>query len=194
MSMGTDVAVGIDAIEVYLPYLKFPLNDQEFCERRKKPGETIEDFRQKLENIGVLEIRMPDYDQDAAVLAANAVYKLIERNKYPVEDITSIRVASETTNIDGSKPIGTSIIGMLEQVYGKHSLSHIITYDGKFACISASYLLRDAVHSVKCMDKDKIEIVVATDIALYDENDPEKSHRAAVQLHLLSKKIHDCSI
>ncbi|MBU5575138.1 MAG: hypothetical protein KQA40_01575 [Candidatus Aenigmarchaeota archaeon] len=156
--------IGIDGIGLYIPQLTFNF-PKEFCENRKQEKEKIN------KGLGIYEFRIPDYNQDPVVLGANAIIKLIENNNYNPEDIKAIRVATES-GIDESKPIGTYILGILEEIYG-NSFSHVETDEMKFACIAGSFQLRNAVNSIKCReDKNAIEIVLTTDIALYEKRDP----------------------
>ena len=73
--------VGIDDIAVYIPRLYVELADEN---RPEKPTEFSmarkSDPSKYLHGIGIAKMSVPDTYQDSAVLAANAIFELMERN------------------------------------------------------------------------------------------------------------------
>ncbi len=131
-------AVGIDDISVYIPRLYLELADGN---RPEKPTEFSiarkSDPSKYLHGIGIAKMSIPDTYQDSAVLAANAIFELIERNNIRPVSLARIDIATET-GVDESKPVAAYVHGMLEQKYGKGSLKRTSGVEYKFACVSTA--------------------------------------------------------
>jgi|TARA_Y100000034_G_scaffold136493_1_gene213321 hydroxymethylglutaryl-CoA synthase len=154
--------VGIDDMSVYVPELYVDMLNDFAEERDIAPG--------KLEHgIGIEEMSVPDVDEDAATMAAEAVFKLMKRNIMDPSELSLILVGTET-GLDESKNLGGYIIGMLEQYYGKHTFEHVGSVEYKTACAGATYAFLDAVNWVTL--KGGKAIVVSTDVAKYPMNTP----------------------
>src|SRR6266487_4462339 len=100
-------AVGIDDIAVYIPRLYVELADEN---RPEKPTEFStarkSDPSKYLHGIGIAKMSIPDTYQDSAVLAANAIFDLMERNNVQPASLARIDIATETvvTNSNLSPP------------------------------------------------------------------------------------------
>src|SRR5437879_8210825 len=112
-------AVGIDDIAVYIPRLYLELADEN---RPEKPTEFSmarkSDPSKYLHGIGIAKMSIPDTYQDSAVLAANAIFELIERNNIRPASLARIDIATET-GVDETKRVSAYVHGMLERTYGK---------------------------------------------------------------------------
>src|SRR5260370_28635425 len=110
-------AVGLDDISVYVPRLYLELADGN---RPEKPTEFSiarkSDPSKYLYGIGIAKMSIPDNYQDSAVLAANAIFELIERNNIRPVSLARIDIATET-GVDESKPVAAYVHGMLEQQF-----------------------------------------------------------------------------
>ena len=138
-------AVGIDDIAVYIPRLYLELADEN---RPEKPTEFSvarkSESSKYLHGIGIAKMSIPDTYQDSAVLAANAIFELIERNNVHPTSLARIDIATET-GVDESKPVAAYVHGMLEQKYGKGSLKRTSGVEYKFACVSTADALESSL-------------------------------------------------
>ncbi len=116
------VGVGIDDIAIYVPRLYLEIADEDHSD---KPTEFSTarrtDPSKYLRGIGISKMSIPDTHQDSAVLAANAIFDLMERNNILPTNLARIDTATET-GVDESKAVAAYVHGMLEQKYGKGSL------------------------------------------------------------------------
>ena len=116
---------------------------------------------------------IPDVHEDTATMGANAVARIIDRNKLEPTKIGRIYLGTESA-LDGSKPTATYIMDMLEQryskKYGPECFRNCDVVDMTFACIGAV----DAMHNTLDWvarggaEQDRIGVVVFADNAKYD--------------------------
>lgn len=175
---------GIHDIAFKAPSLYLPIEDLAIA-RDIDPAKLIH-------GLGLKKMSVCDVDEDIITLAASSVIQLLEQNPdLKVTDIGRIYVGTESS-IDGSKPIGTYVHGLVRQYFdskGKDTteINHIDVVDMTFACIGAV----DAVHNslyYLYANPDKVAIVVAADIANYDLDSPgEYTQGAGAVAVLLSK-------
>jgi hydroxymethylglutaryl-CoA synthase len=182
-------AVGIDDIAVYVPRLYLELADEahpekatEFSIARKT------DPRKYLQGIGTAKMSIPDTYQDSTVLAANAIYELMERNNIHPEKVGRIDIATET-GVDESKPVAAYVHGMLEGRYGKGALKRASGVEYKFACVSTADALESSLDWAWAgRSNGKYSIVCATDIARYPLGAPGEPTQGAGAVALLVKE------
>jgi hydroxymethylglutaryl-CoA synthase len=175
---------GIHDIAFKAPSLYLPIEDLAIA-RNIDPAKLIH-------GLGLKKMSVCDVDEDIITLAASSVIQLLEQNPdLKVTDIGRIYVGTESS-IDGSKPIGTYVHGLVQQYFdskGKDTtkINHIDVVDMTFACIGAV----DAVHNslyYLYANPGKVAIVVAADIANYDLDSPgEYTQGAGAVAVLLSK-------
>ncbi len=183
------VPVGIDDIAIYVPRLYLELADEnhpdkptEFSQSRKS------DPAKYLHGIGIAKMSIPDTYQDSSVLAANAIYELIDRNKLSPIDIARIDIATET-GVDESKPVAAYVHGMLEQKFGKGSFKRTSGVEYKFACVSTADALESSLDWAWAgRSNGRCSIVCATDIAKYPLNGPGEPTQGAGAVALLVKE------
>jgi hydroxymethylglutaryl-CoA synthase len=181
--------VGIDDITVYVPRLYLELADEvhpdkptEFSQSRKM------DPSKYLHGIGIAKMSIPDTYQDSSVLAANAIYELIERNRIAPSDIARIDVATET-GVDESKPVAAYVHGMLEQKFGKGSFKKTSGVEYKFACVSTADALESSLDWAWAgRSNGRCSIVCSTDVAKYPLNTPGEPTQGAGAVALLVKE------
>jgi hydroxymethylglutaryl-CoA synthase len=182
-------AVGIDDIAVYIPRLYLELADEnrpenptEFSTARKS------DPSKYLHGIGIAKMSIPDTYQDSAVLAANAIFDLIERNNVHPSSLARIDIATET-GVDESKPVAAYVHGMLEQKYGKGSLKRTSGVEYKFACVSTADALESSLDWAWAgRSNGRYSIICATDIARYPLGSPGEPTQGAGAVALLVKE------
>ena len=158
-------SVGIDDIAIHIPRLYFDIKD--FAEYRGA------DYGKLNRGLGLSAMAIPDVHEDTATMGANAVARIIDRNKISPEKIGRIYLGTESA-LDGSKPTATYIMDMLEQRYSKKHGSECFrncdVVDMTFACIGAV----DAMHNTLDWvarggpEQDRIGVVVFADNAKYD--------------------------
>jgi hydroxymethylglutaryl-CoA synthase len=153
--------IGIDAISVYVPRLF--IDTSELAEVRNV------DPSKYVNGLGCEKIAVTDTYEDAATMAANSIWKLMQDNglnKEP-EKIGRIYVATES-NDDMSKTIAIRVHGMLEGRLGKGSLRNVGAVDYKEACVSPAYVVEGyADWLLSGRSKGKVGIIATTDIAKY---------------------------
>lgn len=156
--------VGIDDMAFYAP--KLYLDIRTLAEKRNLPAEKLE------QGLGLYKMALPDVNEDAATMAAEAIAELIERNRLDPRRIGRIYMGTESA-LDMSKPTATYAAGMVEERlaerYGPRCLRHCDLLDMTFACIGATDALHNSLDWV-ATDPDNIAIVVASDIAKYELN------------------------
>ena len=153
-------SAGIDDIEVYTPELYVDATNFENA-RGMEPGHMFH-------GVGIHKMSIPDSCDDAMTMGTMAALKLIEKNNLSPSEVGRIDVATESS-LDESKGANSYIIGMLEQVLGKGTLTHAGGVEKKFACASGGYATYDQVNWIRSDEHDgKLGIIIMTDIARYD--------------------------
>ncbi len=150
--------VGIDSIHYDIPKIYLPI--QELAIQRNIEPDKL------TKGLGLQRMSFPDVHQDAVVFAANAVLKLIQNENLKPQEISRIYVGTESS-VDGSKPIASYVIQLLEQKLGIGSFANCDVVDLTFACIGAVDALHNSVDFIR-LNPMKKAIVVATDVAKYD--------------------------
>jgi len=181
--------VGIDDIAVYIPRLYVELADEN---RPEKPTEFSmarkSDPSKYLHGIGIAKMSVPDTYQDSSVLAANAIFELMERNSVQPASLARIDIATET-GVDESKPVAAYVHGMLEQKYGKGSLNRTSGVEYKFACVSIADALESSLDWAWAgRSNGRSSIICATDIARYPLTSPGEPTQGAGAVALLVKE------
>ena len=159
------VSVGIDDIAIHIPRLYFDIKD--FAEFRGA------DYGKLNRGLGLSAMAIPDVHEDTATMGANAVARIIDRNKLEPTKIGRIYLGTESA-LDGSKPTATYIMDMLEQryskKYGPECFRNCDVVDMTFACIGAVDAMHNTLDWVARggVEQDRIGVVVFADNAKYD--------------------------
>jgi len=172
--------VGIDDLAVYVPELYLPLEGEFARSRGIDPGKLIK-------GIGIERMAVPDAHEDAATMAAMSLLLLMRRSGLEPDRIGKIYVGTESS-LDEAKAMGTYVIGMLEQVYGKGSFSECCTVEMKAACIATTLALECQSYWLAGEDEDKVGVVIASDVAKYPLASPGEYTQGAGSVSLLLKK------
>lgn len=154
--------IGIDDMSMYVPRIYFDIQDL-------AAARGIE-YDKLSKGLGLLKMAMPDYHEDAATMAANAVADLIAKNNLDPRQLGRIYMGTESA-LDGAKPTATYVLDMLRQrfegEYGSDCFRHCDVIDMTFACVGGVDALHNTVDWVGA-DPTRIGIVVTTDYAKYD--------------------------
>jgi hydroxymethylglutaryl-CoA synthase len=154
--------VGIEDLAFYVPNIY--LSIEEFGNARG-----IEVMKLK-KGLGLEKMALPDYGEDAATMAANALIKLFEQNDLNPAEIGRIYLGTESA-LDSAKPTATYALEMLQEFlepkFGADSCTHIDCVDMTFACIGAVDALQNTLDWVKA-GKNRKGIVIASDFAKYE--------------------------
>ncbi|MAX81839.1 MAG: hydroxymethylglutaryl-CoA synthase [Crocinitomicaceae bacterium] len=151
--------VGIDAIHFSVP--KLTLAIEELAKHRN-----IE-YAKLNKGLGLTEMAVCDIDEDAATLAAEAVYQLITTFNVSPEEVGRLYMGTESA-VDSAKPTATYTLEMLQEKLGKETdLSHMDVVDMTFACIGGIDAFQNAMDWVRAQPSRKA-IVVAADNAKYE--------------------------
>ncbi len=169
--------VGIEALYVYSP--EYYVDNAELAIAR---GRAPEHFT---EGVGVKAFSVPPPNEDQASMAATAAYRLMETYKVSPKDIFRIDTPTES-GLDASRALVSDVIGMLEEVYGSGSLSHVLGYEQKFACVSGlERYLDSSAWFAAGWNTSKHALVVATDVAKYDLRSKEEPTQGAAAAAVL---------
>ncbi|MDR1877811.1 MAG: hydroxymethylglutaryl-CoA synthase [Flavobacteriaceae bacterium] len=167
--------VGIDAASFDIPKIYLPI-------RELAAALNIEPA--KLEKgLGLLKMSFPDVHQDVVVFAANALRRMLEQENLNPSDISRIYVGTES-GIDSSKPIGSFLLSLMEELYGEGTFEHCDVVDLTFACIGGVDALHNSLDFIR-VNPDKKAIVICTDYAKYDLNSTGEYTQGAGAVALL---------
>ena len=172
--------VGIDDLAVYVPGLYLPLEGEFARSRGIDPGKLIK-------GIGIEQMAVPDAHEDAATMATMSLLLLMRRTGLQPEKIGKIYVGTESS-LDEAKAMGTYVIGMLEQVYGRGAVRECSTVEMKAACIATTFALESLSYWLAGEDEDKVGVVIASDVAKYPLASPGEYTQGAGSVSLLLKK------
>src|SRR5271155_1122616 len=169
--------VGIEALYVYSP--EYYVDNAELALAR---GSAPKHFT---EGVGVKPFPVPPPNEDQSSMAATAAHRLMERHSISPKDIFRVDTPTES-GLDGSRALVSDVVGMLEQVYGNGSLSHVLGYEQKFACVSGMerYLDTSAWFAANWNTR-KYALILATDIASYNLKSSEEPTQGAAAAAML---------
>jgi len=159
------VQVGIDAMSFYVPSIYLDL-------KTLAPSRNL-DYDKLSKGLGVLKMALPDTNEDAASMAANAVLKLLKDYDINPKDIGRLYIGTES-GLDGAKPIATYVLGMLTEKLQEENntteefFENCDALDMTFACIGGVDALQNTLDWARG-NKNRIGIVVCTDYAKYDK-------------------------
>ena len=169
--------VGIDGVEIRTGKLQLDLAETFAPAQGEDPGKYTK-------GLGLRASSLPDVYEDIVTMGANAAHRLMERKGVDLADIGRIDVATESA-FDKSKPVSTYIAGCLEQVF-PGDLHHANKGERKFACVSGTQALDDAFNWIRAgRSRGRKALVVATDTALYERDDPGEATQGAGAVAML---------
>lgn len=169
--------VGIEALYVYTP--GFYVDNAELALARGK------DPKHFTEGVGIKTFGVAPPNEDQASMAATAAYRLMQRHGIAPSEIFRIDTPTES-GLDGSRALVSDVIGMLEDAYGRGSLSHVLGYEQKFACVSGlERLLDTSAWFGAGWNTRKYALILATDIAKYNLRSGEEPTQGAAAAALL---------
>ncbi len=170
---------GIDAIAFYVPQLYVTMDD--LAAARGIPAEKLK------RGLGLQKMAIPNWGEDAATFAAQALLNLINQNGLNPKDIGRIYLGTESA-IDGSKPTATYAVEIVEKAlesqYGERNFKHCDILDMTFACIGAVDALHNSLDWVK-QDPHRKAVVIASDLSKYDINSTGEYTQGAGAVALL---------
>jgi len=154
--------IGIDAIDFYVPPIGLKISDLAIA-RNIEPA--------KLEKgLGLKSMALMDVDEDAASMAANALYKLIANNNIDPKSVGRVYLGTESA-LDAAKPTATYAVGMVEEKlakqHGIRCFKNCDVVDMTFACVGAVDALENCIDWIKSSSERKA-IVIASDVAKYE--------------------------
>ena len=171
--------VGIDSISYYVPSLYVDI--EELAEKRDIPAEKL------VNGLGLKKMATPDYDEDAASIAANSLFRLISENNINPKEIGRVYLGTES-GIDSSKPTSSYVVEILEEVfadkYGDRCFKNCDIVDLTFACAGAVDALQNCCDWVRNGDNRKA-VVIASDIAKYELNSTGEYTQGAGSVSML---------
>jgi len=164
-------AVGIDAMEIWTGKLVLDLPNTFAPVKGESPAKYTK-------GLGLTGSSLPDVYEDIVTMGANACKRLMERKGLTPNDIGRIDVATESS-FDRSKAASTYIAGCLEQVFDG-DFSHANKGERKFACLSGTQAVDDACNWIRAdRHRGRGALVVVTDTALYERDDPGEATQGA---------------
>ena len=161
----TKVETGIASIGLHLPPLAMPV--EELASLRGVDPDKY------LVGLGCSEISLCPPGFGIVDLASEAARRALSRWDGDLQDIGMIAVGTETA-VDMSRPLSAFVAEEL-------GLSgHIRSYEVKHACYGGTLALRQACEwRMSGAARDKAALVVAADIALYEQGDPGEPTQGA---------------
>lgn len=159
------VQVGIDAMSFYVPSIYLDL-------KTLAPSRNL-DYDKLSKGLGVLKMALPDVNEDAASMAANAVLKLIKDYNLNPKEIGRLYIGTES-GLDGAKPIATYVLGMINEklqddtATKEEFFENCDAIDMTFACIGGVDALHNTLDWAR-NNENRIGIVVCTDYAKYEK-------------------------
>lgn len=154
--------IGIDDLAVYVPKLFLEIADLAAAR-----GIAPEKLRLGL---GLEKMALPDVHEDAATMAAEAVFELFQKNDLDPRRVGRLYLGTESA-LDGAKPTATYALDMVRQKlaaqHGADCFRHCDAVDLTFACIGAVDALQNCLDWLAA-DRERVAIVVASDLAKYD--------------------------
>ena len=171
--------VGIDSLSYYVPSLYVDI--EELAQKRNIPSEKL------VYGLGLKKMATPDFDEDAASIAANSLFKLISENNINPTEIGRVYLGTES-GIDSSKPTSSYVVEILEEVfadkYGDRCFKNCDIVDLTFACAGAVDALQNCCDWVRNGDNRKA-VVIASDIAKYELNSTGEYTQGAGSVSML---------
>ncbi|MEY4203084.1 MAG: hypothetical protein RL013_787 [Bacteroidota bacterium] len=153
---------GIDDMALYVP--KIYLDIHTLAEKRGIAYEKLS------RGLGLHKMAFCDAHEDAATMAAEAIYELIERNNIDPRTIGRIYMGTESA-LDGSKPTATYATEMVQKrlaaKWGENCFRNCDVLDMTFACIGAVDALHNTLDWIAANPRNT-GIVVASDLAKYE--------------------------
>ena len=169
--------VGIDGIGIWTGKLQLDLAETFAPAQGEDPGKYTK-------GLGLYASSLPDVYEDIVTMGANASKRLLDRKGVSLDGIGRIDVATESA-FDKSKPASTYVAGCLEQVFDGN-LHHANKGERKFACVSGTQALDDAFNWVRAgRSRGRKALVIATDTALYERDDPGEATQGAGAVAML---------
>jgi hydroxymethylglutaryl-CoA synthase len=176
-------SVGIDAIEIWTGKLELDLPGT-FAPAQGRDPEWA------TKGLGLHASSFPDTYEDIVTMGANAAHRLMERKDLTPDDVGRIDVATESS-FDKSKPVSTYIAGCLEQVFDG-DFHHANKGERKFACVAGTQSVNDAYNWIRAgRNRGRSALVIATDTALYERDDPGEATQGAGAVAMLLSEDPD---
>lgn len=174
--------IGIDDMAAYVPKLYLPIKTLAVARQLE--------FDKLNKGLGLTAMAMPDTQEDAVTMAANAVLELLNKNQLDPRKIGRLYVGTES-GLDGSKPLASYVVEILTQYfenqYGIDCFLHCDAVDLTFACIGAVDALQNTLDWAKGAP-DRMGIVVSTDFAKYELGSGGEYTQGAGAVALLVKQ------
>ena len=171
--------VGINSISYYVPSLYVDI--EELAKKRNIPAEKL------VHGLGLKKMATPDFDEDAASIAANSLFRLISENNINPKEIGRVYLGTES-GIDSSKPTSSYVVEILEEIfkdkYGERCFMNCDIVDLTFACAGAVDALQNCCDWVRNGDNRKA-VVIASDIAKYELNSTGEYTQGAGSVSML---------
>lgn len=154
--------IGIDAIAYYVPNLYVSMDT--LADARGIEAEKLK------KGLGLQKMALPDFGEDAASFAANALLNLINQNNLDPKTIGRVYLGTESA-VDGSKPTATYAVEIAEKVlserFGDRSFKHCDILDMTFACVGGVDAMHNSLDWVR-QDPTRKAVVIASDLSKYE--------------------------
>ena len=155
---------GIDTIACYVPQLYVDMEN--LAKARNIEAEKLQ------KGLGLQKMAIPNYGEDAATFAANALLNLINQNNINPRDIGRVYLGTESA-VDGSKPTATYAVEIVEKIlsekFGERSFKNCDILDMTFACVGAVDAMHNSLDWVK-QKEGRQAVVIASDLSKYELN------------------------
>jgi hydroxymethylglutaryl-CoA synthase len=170
LSTANSVKVGIEAISVYLPGYSLDLAEI--------AREYNIDPQKYYKGLGLKKMTVPHPNDDTVTMAANAAMSLFEKNDIDRRDVGMVLVSTET-GIDASKPVAVYV----HELVGLPS--NCRTLDIQHGCYGSTAALKLAAAWATGAARGSKALVIASDIANYQEGSPGEPTQGAAAVAML---------
>jgi hydroxymethylglutaryl-CoA synthase len=169
---------GIDNIGVYAPGLRVFLKDLSHYRYGARDG--LRKLTKDQASTGMVSFVVPDVNEDAVSMAANALENLCVNSGMKPEQIDRLQVATGS-QVDHATPIGARV----HQMVGLRSNCNVVG-DLQYACLAGFQAVHEAMNAIDVGECENA-VVVTTDIAKYKARSGIEKTQGAGAIALLIK-------
>lgn len=169
---------GISALSAYVPRLRVPL--EQWCEWTGNPWE-------KISAVVGRSFRVCGPRENTYTMAANAVLRLIRQNDVDPARVGFLGLGTEssTDNAAGAVIVRGMVDRALDQLGMPRLSRELEVPEFKHACLGGMYALKSALRYVAFDGRDRLGIVVSSDVAEYERGSTGEQTQGAGAVAML---------
>lgn len=169
---------GVSALSIYVPRLRVPL--ESWCQWTDNSWD-------KIQNVVGRSFRVPNRHENVYTMAANAVLRLIDQNDIDPARIGFLGLGTESSTDNAA---GAVIVrGMIDLALRKRGRPplprNLEVPEFKHACLGGVYALKSALRYAQCDGRDRLAVVVSSDVAEYERGSSGEQTQGAGAVAML---------